>query len=410
LRSPNHPDERDLDVAALRRSTPQATSPQRGLGGRRGKTGIMRYLVGGLVVLVLALFSGVVWFAYQDLVVGGDEPPPVIRADATPIKREPDERGGLPLVNEESVVVQALEEPDSPVRVERILPREAAAPRSTADVIPEELEAEPVSDTDLAVAGAALEQAAQTTVIDAEGPGDSLDTLLAEIVDGEGGSRAIEPAAGPAPVPAAAAVDVPALEDDLPMPADGVVLPDSGIAAVEPLPADQPLSAAPAPVVAAPETPPAPAPALAPVVATPATPPAPAPAPVATQAAPPTPAPAPVVATPATPPAPVAPTPAETTVAALPSPALAQGFTGAYGVQLLAARDEAAVAGAWADLQRQHPSVLGSLRSRVQRAEIGGNTFYRLQAGPFADRGGASGVCAALQARGTDCFIVEPTS
>ena len=97
-------------------------------------------------------------------------------------------------------------------------------------------------------------------------------------------------------------------------------------------------------------------------------------------------------------------------MAALPSPALAPTFNGAFRVQLLAVRDEAAAAGAWAGLQQRFPSALGPLRSQVQRAEIGGSTFYRLHAGPFADRSGAVAVCDALQSQGADCFVVAPTS
>jgi hypothetical protein len=365
------------------------TSAKKGHGGRRGPKGIRRYVLGGIVALVLALFSGVIWFAYQDLMPGGDEAPPLIRADAAPIKRDPDERGGLPLVNEESAVVQSLDEPDSPVRVERILPRETVAPRSTADVIPEVLEAEPVSDSDLAFAGTALDPATAAGVADATaGPGDTLDTLLAEIVDGEAGTSA--PAGGLAAEPAAGT----AADAELPLPADGIAEPEREVTAPAPAPAPATSTiAAPAAIPALPAAvlAPTPAPQAAPAPQLPAT------QPQATQ-------PPAAVATPR------ASAPAETTVAALPRPALAQDFTGAFGVQLLAVRDEAAAAGAWTGLQQRHPAVLGNLRSRVQRAEIGGNTFYRLQAGPFADRAGASAVCSALQSRGTDCFIVEPTS
>ncbi len=99
------------------------------------------------MAVVLALFVAVVWFAYQDLMPGRERGAALIRADAAPIKREPLERGGLPLVNSESAVVQALDEPDSPVRVERIVPRATDVPRSTADIIPDVLEAEPGSAT-----------------------------------------------------------------------------------------------------------------------------------------------------------------------------------------------------------------------------------------------------------------------
>ena len=79
-------------------------------------------------------------------------------------------------------------------------------------------------------------------------------------------------------------------------------------------------------------------------------------------------------------------------------------------MQLLAVRDEASASGAWSGLQQRHQAVLGPLRSNVQRADIGDATFFRLQAGPFADRTGASSVCERLQAEGADCFVVEPTS
>jgi cell division protein FtsN len=391
VRSPYPPDERDLDVAGLRRATPQVTAARK---GRRSQRGIGRYLIGGVVALVLLLFGSVVWFAYQDLMPGGNEAPPLIRADAAPIKREPDERGGLPLVNAESAVVQALEEPDSPVRVERIVPRESVAPRSTADVIPERLEADPVAETETAVAD--VGPAATTAGGEAEVGTDSLETLLAEIVEGQGDPGAVEPASGTAASDAAAA-DEPAA---LPVPSDGLPVPEAAVTALATDDGDITTLPAESPAPAASVTATAPATGTPPAVQAPpraASPPAASP---------------PVAAAPApeAPPAPPRATLPETTVAALPQPALAPSFAGAYGVQLLAVRDEAAAAGAWADLQQQYPGVLGQLQSRVQRADIGGNTFYRLQAGPFADRASASTVCSALQARGADCFIVEPAS
>lgn len=371
-------------------------SVKRGHGPSRGKRGMRRYIVGGMVVVVLALFSAVVWFAYQDLMPGGDSTPPLIRADAGELKREPDERGGLPVVNAESAVVQALDEPESPVRVERILPREATAPRSTADVIPEALEAEPGAAPGVAAADelAAATDGAPLTAEAGEAT-DTLDTLLAEIIEGPEELGAIEPAAGPM------AEDEIAALDSLPLPADGLALPET--AAESPEAPATPTTAATEP--AAPVQPREPAvTAAAPAPATPAPTPSPVPQ-TTTSAAPPA---ASAAAPAASPPPPAA--PAETTVAALPSPALAATFDGAFRVQLLAVRDEAAAAGAWAGLQQRFPDALGPLRSQVQRAEIGGGTFYRLHAGPFADRSGALAVCEALQARGADCFVVAPTS
>ena len=172
------------------------------------------------------------------------------------------------------------------------------------------------------------------------------------------------------------------------MPADGMALPESADQAAE-APSAAEAVATPSTAVTEPARP----------SQSPTTAAVPAPAPAATATA---------TAPDAAPSAPTA--PAETTVAALPSPTLAASFNGAFRVQLLAARDEEAAAGAWAGLQARFPDALGPLRSDVQRAEIGGDTFFRLHAGPFADRADALAVCEALQARGADCFVVAPPS
>jgi hypothetical protein len=409
---------------------PPVGSVKRGHGGRRGRGGLRRYLVSGMVAAVLVLFSAVVWFAYQDLMPGGDAVPPLIRADAGELKRDPDERGGLPVVNEESAVVQALEEPESPARVERIVPRETVAPRSTADVIPEALEAEPLRTDNLEqlsadAAGAATAAAGAAVATEAAGT-ETLDTLLAEIIEGPGGVDAIEPGAGPM-----GETDL-AQADALPLPNDGLLRPedDAPLAPAAPsapsgttaaletpatastgasastLPAERPATLTPptgqttaaAPAAAAPATP-AVTPSSTAVSTTGASG-----APAATAPASPA-----VAAAPAAEPTP-APAPAETVVAALPSPTLAPNFDGAFRVQLLAVQDEAAAAGAWTGLQAQFPGALAPLRSQVQRAEIGGSTYFRLHAGPFADRASADAVCASLQAQGADCFVVAPTS
>jgi len=388
LPSPDLADEGDLDLRALRR-TPARTTPAR--------RGWRSYLIGGVVSTVLALFIAVVWFAYQDLMPGGDAAPPLIRAEAGPLKREPGERGGLPVVNAESAVVRALDEPDAPVRVERIVPRQSTAPRSTADLVPEALEAEPAPVELAPVEPAPVEPAPIEPVLaESATPGaidrgeaemaaneaasaDSLEVLIAEIAGGVEELRAIEPAAGPADRPAAPATPPRVIVFD-PQPPE-----TAGDAATAAPPA---AVSAGAPVVQSPD------PALPAVrllaradgSAAPAQPGGPADSVTATTAA-------------ATPPMPTA-----------SSPALAADFSDAFRVQLLAVRDEAAAAGAWASLQERYPGVLGALRSRVQRADLGESTFFRLQAGPFVDRADAASVCSALQARGADCFVVEPTS
>ncbi|MCB1991490.1 MAG: SPOR domain-containing protein [Geminicoccaceae bacterium] len=359
-------DENSVDVAALRR-TPARTRPKRRYRG---------LVIGGLVAVVLALFVSVVWFAYQDMMPGGDEAPPVVRAEVGPLKREPNERGGAPVVNEESVVVQALNEPDAPVRVERLIPRDESAPRSAADVIPDELQAEPVPPE---------------TAED-----DSLDALLADLAEGPKELREIEPGDGGAVASVPEEQQIPLVPAAPPVPAADPVAPQP--VAEAPRPIEEPTPSAPAPPAPEASAPTVAASAPEPTAATRAPAPRTAPAPAA----------APARTATTTPARPAAPPTPRTQVAA--APAASGELTASYRLQLLAVRDEAAAAAAWSDLQRQHPSVLGGLRSRVEQANVGGNTFFRLQAGPFQGRDAADRACRVLQQAGSDCFIVGPTS
>lgn len=378
-------------MTALRRATGR-TQPVR--QPRR----LRAFLIGTLVSAVLLLFAAVVWFAYQELMPGGDGAPPLIRADARPLKHEPEERGGLSVVNAESVIVQALEEPDSSVRVERIVPRDPAPPRTAADVIPEALEAE--------------EEDIQALMVPDGEDAASLDALIGEVVeestlDGTEASEAAG-ASGGEPTLGATAATTPA-ETEAEQPAAAEEPAESVVAALPEalVTTDRPALASPPAAVSVPATAnaPADAPAAQPVArpAPPAAqlaavPPAAVPPPAATPRQPAAATPPPATPPPATPPA------------AAQQPALALSFAGAYRIQLLASRDEAAAAGAWNGLQQRHPSELGRLQRQLQQAEVGGNTFYRLQAGPFANRAGAIATCEALKAKGADCFVVEPAS
>ncbi len=59
----------------------------------------------------------------------------------------------------------------------------------------------------------------------------------------------------------------------------------------------------------------------------------------------------------------------------------------------------------WASLQRSNPDLLGSLRLDIQPVTTGaGQQLFRLRAGPLADQNSARNLCAALQARGVDCY------
>jgi hypothetical protein len=60
-------------------------------------------------------------------------------------------------------------------------------------------------------------------------------------------------------------------------------------------------------------------------------------------------------------------------------------------------------------LQRSHPDLLGKLTVNVVRADLGSRgTFFRVQAGPLADEGGAKELCRKLSAQKVGCIIVRP--
>ena len=82
--------------------------------------------------------------------------------------------------------------------------------------------------------------------------------------------------------------------------------------------------------------------------------------------------------------------------------------SGAYVVQLAALRARDGTRPAWARLQRAHPMLLGDRELTVQKIDLGERgIFYRVQAGFFPDRAGASALCRALKARQQDCLVVK---
>ena len=80
---------------------------------------------------------------------------------------------------------------------------------------------------------------------------------------------------------------------------------------------------------------------------------------------------------------------------------------GKIRVQLAAGKSEASVQKEWAALQKAHPDLLGSLSLQIERVDKGASgIFYRLQAGPLADKTAAKQLCASLKQKGQDCIVV----
>lgn len=165
------------------------------------------------------------------------------------------------------------------------------------------------------------------------------------------------------------------------------IRPDGTVVGAEPASA-QP-DAAPAPMTLPPQAQPAPAPVQVASAAS---------APVAASATPAsTPKPAPAAATPA---------PQQVASAQPDAPAAAEATpTGGYAVQLGLANSEAGAQTAFTSFQRKYPDLEG-LPSIIRKAEVNGNTIYRVRVGPLS-REEASSLCSKLQGQGGQCFVAK---
>jgi hypothetical protein len=77
-------------------------------------------------------------------------------------------------------------------------------------------------------------------------------------------------------------------------------------------------------------------------------------------------------------------------------------------IQLASLRDEANARSEWQRLQRKFADVLGKLQPVFLRATFeDGSIYYRLQAGPLANRTAAVALCVSLQQRQQDCIVAR---
>lgn len=96
-----------------------------------------------------------------------------------------------------------------------------------------------------------------------------------------------------------------------------------------------------------------------------------------------------------------------TTQEAAVTPPPAPAAVGDARVQLAAVKSESAAQAEWAKMQKAHPDLLGNLTLTVQSVDKNGTTFYRIQAGPVADRAAAKQLCASLKGQGQDCIVAK---
>lgn len=79
-----------------------------------------------------------------------------------------------------------------------------------------------------------------------------------------------------------------------------------------------------------------------------------------------------------------------------------------WRVQLAALSSREAAEAAAAHMQLRYRQILADAPLSIARADLPKGTFFRIQAGPLADRAAAATMCRALQARQQDCFVVAP--
>lgn len=399
--------------------------------GRRGhatliaadppRRGVFRRIVlPTLLAAVLLGFAAIVWLAWRDAYPGDGEPP-LIRAAPGPIKRPPDTPGGVDFEGERHGIASVLNGPPPAPRVERLLPREPAPPRTLAEADPALVAPPPVPrpEPPPAASGATSPAPASPApalpgsgAAAADGP---LRPTAASAPPATGEPRpASEPGRASTALAAPPAVAADRGADPMPpapapatSPAARSPEPAAGRPATEPVrPMPRPAGTGePTPTTAAPTTPPPPATAARTTVARagagavdgPAA--AVPPAPPSATARPPAPAPAP---------------PPERLAAREPpgrepgtSSAPAAAGAGPWGVQIAAVSSREAAERGWSQLQSRHPEVLGALRLRVEEARLAsGLTLYRLQGLGFPDRESAAQACARLKAAGIECFVV----
>ncbi|MGF9758325.1 SPOR domain-containing protein [Microvirga sp. 0TCS3.31] len=78
---------------------------------------------------------------------------------------------------------------------------------------------------------------------------------------------------------------------------------------------------------------------------------------------------------------------------------------GGFAVQLGVAASEAAAQSVFASFQRKY-SDLGGQSSMIRKAEVNGNTVYRVRVGPMSKEE-ASSLCSKLQGQGGQCFVAK---
>ena len=319
-----------------------------------------------VALLVLAAFTGVVWLAYNQGVQSGRSGAPVIVSAPTgPVKTAADNTTGQTPYSGLKVYDKPVP-PDEEAESSTLAAPPPAVPDNPAPVTQN---AQPSPPPEVRLSDAAPQKAPAVAAA----------------------AAAVAPPPAQAPVKMAAAAPVPA-------PAKSAPPPPAAAAVAPPKAAAQASTAqtSAAQTLAAP----AKAPAAVPAPAAPVKAPAVAAAPLKATQPPAALQPAKPVATASIPP--------ELAVnPAAPKPAAVSG--GGAMLQIGAYESEDLAKGAWTTFQAKHAGSLGGASYNIQRADLGAKgIWFRLRAGPFADKGAANAACDKLKAEGAGCFAAAP--
>ncbi len=327
--------------------------PSPGARAKTGMRGRSAFMVGSALLGAIAL-GGALAFAYKQSGGGlSNETPPLVQADNRPVKELPDQPGGKEFPHKNKLIYDRLQNGDGP-ESERLVPRQEnvavpALPPSTETAgMPA-----PVATTDLAT----------PPTTQAVGAGEPIAVAADDASMPDGGPRKVKTM---------------------------VVRPDGSVM-MPPEPAAEATAATPAApeAVAAAAVPSSPA---APAAAAPQAAEA-APQEVAALQAPPPPAPKSAAK----------PAPQQTAAVA---PAAAAPSK--YVVQVGSKKNQTDALASFADMQQKYPSLLGSYRPIVQKADLGAKgVWYRLRIGPIADKTAANKLCGQLKSQGLpDCLVM----
>ena len=88
------------------------------------------------------------------------------------------------------------------------------------------------------------------------------------------------------------------------------------------------------------------------------------------------------------------------------APAAAESTSaGSFAVQLGVATSEASAQSVFTSFQRKYSDLEGK-PSLIRKAEVNGNTVYRVRVGPMSKEE-ASSLCSKLQGQGGQCFVAK---